>query len=227
MEIPQEFTERLNRDFDGRLRVKWSNFSKRYRIEQRAARGQMWPDKPILENDDEQQMIRDGYFFVMDITPGDKTQCAKCNTWLNVPIREVRIIACPVCKMMGRTYRMNLGFFPLTDSLIDYLKGIDPERGLPAKAIEKMRSNNEQQMLSMQRSMSNNGEAYGKENFNRIVGIPQFGHTGKETSWEDAPVKQISNERQKQGIAYKEQWEKDGEAFKPVQSPTIVVAKNH
>lgn len=198
--IPPEFEERLEQEFNGRLRVRWSPSSGQYRIEQKVARAQMWGDRPILENDDEATMIRDGYFYVMSIAPRDRMNCKRCNTELEVPLYEARVVACPICKLMGRTFKYAVAYFPLGDKLIDHLKKIDPERGLSRDQMKALRESNEALLRSQQRAVSNNAEAYGKDNFNRLVGIQQVGRTGRESAWLDAPQRDIINERQKQGI---------------------------
>lgn len=198
--IPQEFEESLEREFNGRLRIRWSPLQEQYRIEQKVARAVMWPDKPILENDDEATMIRDGYFFVLSIMPRDKMKCKKCGSILDVPYMSTSIVICDICKLMGYAYKKTAGFFPLNEKLITHLKSIDPERGMSKEQIAKMRENNEAIVRSQQRSITNNIEAYGKDNFTKLAGIAQTGFTGKESAWLDAPALQVSNERQKLGV---------------------------
>lgn len=197
MEISEYFTNLLEREFDGRLRIRWSPFQQQYRIEQKVARGMMWPDKPILENDEEALMIKDGYWFVMGVSPREHTKCQRCGTELEIPAFETRMITCPICKIMGRTYRISAGYFPLNDRLIKYLKSIDPEKDMGKEQVAKLRANNEALVKSQQRAMSNNIEAYGKDNFTKLAQIAQVGYTGKET-W--GSHHEISNERQRKGI---------------------------
>lgn len=197
MEIPETFTERLEQEFGGRLRIRWSPSEYRFRIEQKVARAIMWPDRPVLENDDDLQCVKDGYFHVLSVTPGDKMKCKVCAAPIPVPVGEMQMVHCPTCKAMGRQMRYAVAFFPLNDMLIEHLKKIDPERNLARDTVAELNARNEAAVQRAQRAIQTQAEAYVDDNFNRIVGIPQTGYTGRERMWDDAPKKVITNELQK------------------------------
>lgn len=176
---PQEFVEELDRHFDGRLRIRWSNSANEFHIEQRVARGIMNFPVPD-ENDDERIRLRDGYFYVMSVRNGDRMPCPKCAYTLKVPLRAIKELSCPQCKLRGVEHRVSAGFFPLDNSLIDYLKMIDPMRGASRELRDKINKHNADFTRAQQQKVLDDAVAAGSDDFARIAGIPSVGYTGKE-----------------------------------------------
>ena len=204
MDIPIEFTERLEREFQGRLRARYSPSKNLVFIEQRATNGLMYtPKRKHLKDEDQVIRLKDGCFLVMTVTPGTKTECPKCHFTIDVPLYESKMITCSQCAKQGQNTKIPLAFFPLNDSFIEYLQKIDPHKGLTDKQIQKMNEDNEQIVKQQQRTLFNQAEAYNDDHWNALVGIPQFGYTGKEKNWLDAPTKIISNEVHKSASSVK------------------------
>ena len=105
--------------------------------------------------------------------------CPIDGTTLKVPVMETAEVKCDFCRMKGREGRFRAAYFPLSESLIDYLKKIDPERGATKELAEAADRYNQAMLASRERDLSNTIEASTKENFNQLVGIPSVGYTGK------------------------------------------------
>ncbi|NBV25387.1 MAG: hypothetical protein EBS05_26170, partial [Proteobacteria bacterium] len=175
-EAPAEFVERLQAAFEGRLRIRWSNAAHEFQIEQRVARGLI--NFPAALTDDEHIRLRDGYFYVMSIRSGDRMPCPRCQQQLTVPVREIRELSCPRCKAQGLEHRVAAGYFPLDDTLITYLKAMDPLRGASRELRAKVDAHNAAYTESQRQTVLDKAYAAGADDFNRIAGIPHVGYSG-------------------------------------------------
>lgn len=186
MEAPQTFVDRLRDTFEGRLRIRWSHASNEFQIEQRVARGLI--NFPMALSDDEHIRLRDGYFYVMSIRSGDRMPCPRCHAQLTVPVREVKELSCDRCKAAGLEHRVAAGFFPLDDTLITYLKAMDPLRGASRELRAKVDAYNARHTEAQRQAVLDKAYAAGADDFNRIAGIPNVGYTGPAPMWADAPA---------------------------------------
>ena len=121
------FNKRLDEVFGGRLRLRWSGPKGEWHLEQKMGRGVF--DPPTRQHDaesDRRQRARDGYDFVMAIRPGDRMPCPTCGQTLRVPIMETAEVSCGLCIGKNRDMRLFAAYFPLGETLIDYLRRIDP-----------------------------------------------------------------------------------------------------
>jgi hypothetical protein len=179
VQAPDSFVTRLHEVFDGRLRIRFSDKEQNFHIEQKVGRAVVAPCK-IEEGRDDLIRARDGYHPVMTITPGDRMRCPSCHYDLPVPVRETVDMRCPFCAFHGRTTRIVAGYWPLDDSLIAHLQMIDPLRDGQTELAEAADRHNRMLLQSQEDAAVAPGYAYADENYNRLVGIPQVGYTGKE-----------------------------------------------
>lgn len=183
MDAPQEFVERLERMFDGRLRIRWSQSQREWHIEQKVGFGRIPPAR-IDEGSDDLIRARDGYHFVMAVRQGDRMPCPKCGLTLRVPVRDTVDVHCGYCKLRGRTSSVVCGYWPLDDTLLTHLRKIDPTRDVDLAA--EADAQNVLLLKSMEDDAVAAGNAEASDLYNRIVGIPQVGYTGKEFRGADA-----------------------------------------
>lgn len=177
---PDDFQSRLKREFDGRLRIRWSTGKGEWHIEHKVGRAVV-PPSPVDETDDEHIRARDGYMFVMAIREGDRMPCPGCGTELRVPILKTAEVKCTYCKLSGKDGRYPAAYYPLEgDMLIERLREIDPFRGRGKVIAGMMDQRNKAIMQSRERELTNTIEASTKDNWNRIAGIPSVGYTGRE-----------------------------------------------
>ena len=175
-QVPVEFAERLHSVFDGRLRIRWSNVTNDYQIEQKVARGII--NFPPGLSEDETIRLQDGYIFVMSIRNGDRMPCPRCGSTLRVPLREIKELSCPSCKTNHSEHRTAAGFFPLDDSLIQHLESIDPLKGMSRALRNKIDAHNEKYTADQRQKVLDDAWSKGAEDFNRIAGIPTKGYSG-------------------------------------------------
>jgi hypothetical protein len=185
MTAPESFVEKLDREFRGRLRIRWSAERSEWHIEQKIRRGLFPGTKPSKlgwdETTDAYVRHRDGVIHVMSVRTGTAMDCPKCGTELKVPYMETHFVRCPLCQLRGYTNAYPVVFFPLGDSLIDYLKKIDPENPLSERLNEDLERQNEALAAQMERDALRPGEARAHADYNRLVGIPQTGWTRNST----------------------------------------------
>lgn len=175
--VTREFEDRLQREFDGRLRLRWSNRAGEFQVEQKVGVGR---EAPISDNDEDDLVrARDGYAYVMSVRDGDRMPCPTCNYTVQVPYLEVAHIRCPYCKFKGRNTYMVAGYFPLNDNFINYLKERDPLRGASKELAAAMDRRNEALAKSAEQAHADRAVAAFDDSYRRVVGIPQTGYTGK------------------------------------------------
>jgi hypothetical protein len=179
LEAPTTFTERLHEAFDGRLRIRWSVHEQQFLIEQKVGRAVVAPIR-IDEDRDDLIRARDGYHPVMVITPGDRMRCPKCHYEMRVPVRDTHDLKCQFCALSGRPTRVVAGYWPLDDSLIEHLRKIDPLRDGQDELAAEADAHNRRLIQAAENAASREGYAALDERYNRMVGIPQVGYTGKE-----------------------------------------------
>jgi hypothetical protein len=184
MEAPTDFTERLDQAFGGRLRIRWSPLRQEFQIEQKVGRAVVAPYW-IDEGNDDLIRARDGYDYIMSVRPGDRMPCPSCYLPLAVPVMDTEEISCGYCRLQGRATRVVAGFWPLdTDHLIEHLRKIDPLRGAQKELTAAADRRNRLLLESMETAALAPGYAAFDDNYNRLVGIPQVGFTGKEKMWD-------------------------------------------
>lgn len=178
MNAPTEFTKQLEQTFQGRLRIRWSSKRREFHIEQKVGRMAPAPQR-ISEADDDMIRARDGYHFVMSIREGDRMPCPECGFEIKVPVMDTADIRCTYCEMTGKQTRVVAGFWPLNERLIEHLRKIDPLRGGQKELADAADRYNELLVQAAENQISNDGYAALEERYNRLVGIPQTGYTGK------------------------------------------------
>lgn len=177
--VPSEFSKRLDQEFNGRLRIRWSSARHEFHIEQKVRRGMH--DGPVKNNQDDAGICqRDGYLYLFSIRPGTKMPCPRCPNELDVPVAEIREISCSVCKLNGKEHRVIAGYFPLNECLIDHLKMLDPERGASQRLNAQVLKNNLANQARRGQAVIDTTSDKLNDDFSRIAGIPQVGYTGKE-----------------------------------------------
>jgi hypothetical protein len=177
--VPTDFARALEREFQGRLRVRWSTQRQEWHVEQKIRRG--LADFPADPNgSDEHQRLRDGYMYILSIRPGDRMPCPRCASTLKVPHLEFREIICDFCKFTGKEYKVAAGYWPLNDKLIERLKELDPERSMTKVQRTQVDARNRALEEAQQKHVLNVSLGTAADDFVQITGIPMTGYTGKE-----------------------------------------------
>lgn len=187
MTAPTYVTERLEREFDGRLRIRWSYKRNEWQIEAKIARA-IDPGAQVDAADDDHIRARDGYAFVMSIRRGDRMPCPDCGFTLKVPVLHTAEVRCDYCRSRGRDGRHRAAYFPLDSELLfEHLRKIDPIRGYRDSLVRLADARNKAILAARERAALNEIQAANIDNFNNLVGIPQFGYSGKTQAWVNAP----------------------------------------
>jgi hypothetical protein len=184
--ISTEFQERLEGRFNGRLRARWSPSRNEVHIEQKVRRGLVEGSVNVRPknaedrrlNEDELIRARDGYKLTMIVTPGTTRRCKVCNTEAAVPAFKSALQKCSFCAMKGRAQMEAVGFFPLSDSLIDYLLKLDLDT-MSDRSTDAVHAHNDRLLQQRENDLYRPVEAAFRERYNRLVGIQQTGYTGK------------------------------------------------
>jgi hypothetical protein len=176
-----EFLGRLQHEFDGRFRIRWSVARGEYHVEQKVETA---VDLPIRTSaiDDDLIRARDGYWFVFAIRSGDRMACPQCGLTMKVPVMKFQETSCSNCRAHGRDGRYPAAFYPLNDRLIEHIRQIDPFRSDAAKNLAQ-RADEHNARLEAERVADGLAEveAITADYFNKLVGIQSVGYTGKES----------------------------------------------
>jgi hypothetical protein len=176
--IPDEFAERLQSEFDGRLRIRWSYSESAFVVEQRIAR-KLADSFPVLGHEDDKIRLRDGYIYLMSIRPGDRMPCPNCGLTLKVPVFETGLISCSYCQPRRYDHQHIAGYFELNDRLLEYLRALDPLKGGSRRNRNRVDQTNARVEKGQHRYAGNVLEDAVFDQFTSIAGIPSVGYTGK------------------------------------------------
>ncbi len=124
MHIPEWFRDQLDREFGGRLRIRWSVLRRAFHIEERVARPRALPFR-IDEADDRTLRVRDGYDLFCEVARGDRLPCPECGQEVKVAPLAFAEASCGRCRARNKEGRWTFGFFPLNDTLLQYLRSCD------------------------------------------------------------------------------------------------------
>lgn len=196
MSIPEWFEEQLERRFQGRFRLRWSEIEHVFMLEQKVRRAVAEGFAPRAFKSERHRKLtmenyiraRDGYILSMKISPTTRAYCQRCDTRLDMPAMQTAQVTCPVCMSHGhRTVTMG-GYWPLNDALLHELERTDPDRGGNERVFAAQQAAEQYRELSAELAITRPADAAFRERYRRLVGIPQVGLSGKTASWTDAPV---------------------------------------
>lgn len=187
MLVPEYITEQIDRRFNGRFRLRWSDVDKMFLFEQKVKRGIAEGFAPIGYKNGQERKVRyedqirarDGYILSMQISPGTTMNCKVCNTEIKVPAFKTAQVSCPFCEHKGRRVLYTVGYFPLSDSLLDELDRTDIDRGGDVRVTKEREKRERMREAELNSKLWTKAEAAFRQDFNLIVGIPQKGMHGK------------------------------------------------
>lgn len=175
MEAPKAFVDSLERQFNGRLRVRWSEARSEWQIEQKTRRARVPKRRIEAGRPDEDRLRRaaDGYQFVLAVKPGNRDRCPKCRTMQGIP--ELRMVQtkCVRCQAPFQSV-----YYPLGDMLLEHLRYTDPYRGGTERVFADQDKADAAVRAAQARQHHNEFENVIKDSFNEIANIPTFGYTG-------------------------------------------------
>jgi hypothetical protein len=192
---PESFVEKLEREFRGRLRIRWSAERKGWLIEQKVARGLFPGTKPTRkgwdESSDKYVQHRDGVVEIMEVRPGTLMDCRRCGHEIKVPFLETRHVKCNYCTLLGKQTYHAVVFMPLGDMLINHLKSIDPENPISERLAEDLDRRNEALAASQERDAIRDAESAFEERYLRVAGIPHVHLSGHTKMWTTVDKRRI------------------------------------
>lgn len=148
--IPTWFEEALEREFQGRLRVRWSSKRKEWHIEERVGRGVFDPPRNAADTD-RVERAKDGYRFFAAVQPKPWRACPECHLKMTVPVQEFKEVRCEYCGYKGLSGRLVLAYFPLGHALLEHLRKHDPLRDRTNQNLKELDLHNERVALGMER----------------------------------------------------------------------------
>lgn len=185
MHIPTQFSDEMADRFHNRFRLRWSDKSHVFHLEQKVMTGQVMepPIDPETNEwdayDDGFIRARDGYFYILTVTVGDRMRCPIDNTTLKVPTFHTGEVVCDTCRAHNRDGRYAAGFFPLNHVLLDHISDIDPMNGGPLRARARMRAKQITRQERENRDATMEGEYNTIDNINQAELRPMVGYGPK------------------------------------------------
>jgi hypothetical protein len=183
MEVSAEFSKQLEREFDGRFRVRWSNRRDAYQVEFKVQMGQVL-EPPMTINgsydtyNDDYIRARDGYDFLVEVRRGDRMPCPNCGFTVALIPMQMREAQCEYCTLRGKDGRVSAVFYPLNHVLIEHLRFIDPITGGAKRVLERVKKNMALRQERADAMAFNEIDEVNKEFFPKFYDIKSYGYTG-------------------------------------------------
>lgn len=178
--VPEEFQEKLQREFGDKIRVRWSDKWNEWHVEQKVRRGVAATPQKFDPYNDDVIRFNDGFVWVMSVKQGSKFDCPQCGLTLSAPTRETHHVVCGHCKLKGYNSHWLACHWPLDETLIEHLKKlqwqIDDTSANLAKSDIALRKLQERALLDPTLAAFEDSHA-------KLAGILQTGYTGKEKMW--------------------------------------------
>lgn len=111
--------------------------------------------------------------------------CPTCRATLKVPVFEFGEAICGYCKSKGLRHRFRACYFPLSDTLLEHLRKIDPQRDGLRRIRDEANADALANERAKDRKLGNEIEDVIKDNLNSLFDVAHVGYTGKETSWDN------------------------------------------
>lgn len=153
--IPTWFEEALEREFQGRLRLRWSKRRKEWHLEERVGRGIFAPPRRVEPDDDRVIRARDGYSFIAAIQPKDTRGCPECHLPIRVPHLKFKEVRCEYCGFRGLSGRLVLAYFPFSHALLEHIRKHDPLRDRTQQNVKEVDLHNQRLELGLDRDFTN------------------------------------------------------------------------
>jgi len=163
----EQFNERLEETFGRRLRLRRSHlrestlFVEEFAAEERTL-ARLIAELPVKSTRqarnraDDYTRARDGYRLFMEVQTGTRSACVRCGHAYRVPEFKVVQLRCPTCD-----YDFATSFFPIGESLLDYLKMCDPDRVDQVRRVREEEAREEWLKKCDERSLAKDaGEAF-------------------------------------------------------------------
>lgn len=156
--IPQWFEEALEAQFDGDLRIRWSDQRKEWHIEQRVGRAMLAPG-PVGQ-DDRLIRARDGYSFFGAVQAIPRRPCETCGFPIEAPHLRWAEVRCAYCASQGESGRQILAYFPLGHALLQHLRKHDPTKDRIKTNIREIDLHNRRRDIAQERAASGESQDY-------------------------------------------------------------------
>lgn len=176
--VPDEWRQRFLAEFPD-YRVRWSLKKGCWQLEQQCGRGAL-PPLRIDEADDSLVRARDGYWLVMEFSPGDRMPCPGviqnnprqvCGWPMKVAMRESRESTCSVCRSKGRDGRTMAAHWPFDELLLEHLRFTDPLKGGTIRQRLKADARNAAMLKEAERQQSDFNTSLDYVDYRWISGI--------------------------------------------------------
>lgn len=182
MTIPSQFARDLHSTFGGRYRIRWSDRLHTFQLEQKIQTGQVDLMPPVDEDgtydthSDRWVRARDGFAYIMALTPGDRMPCPLCNLTLKVPVMKTGETHCERCIAQGKDGKYVAAYFPFNHIFIEHLRKIDPYSDLPYRQYQAMKQRDQSRMGNLKRqALDNAGDATLDDKL-QVFEIPHTGY---------------------------------------------------
>lgn len=171
---PESFLEALRLQFDGRFRLRWSEGTSQWHLEQKVGRGRP-PHKKVSPLDDRAIRWKDGFEFLLAVTPGDRTRCPSCQMVTKVPVLKMQYAKCEWCEKEFRAC-----YWPLGEALLQHLRYLDPDRGGAERVLRDVEDAEYLQEFRRKRRVREEAKDAVWDDWRTLFNIPSVGYTGKE-----------------------------------------------
>lgn len=178
---PEWFDRRLREEFQGRLRVRWSNQRACFLVEQKEHVGLEPGFREVAPDDDEAIRQRDGYTLVMEVWRGTTIPCPRCGYGCTAQPRKNQIIECAFCQIAGKADRtFQASVFYLDEALLEELRGVDyvTHNALtPQERVRRAHERNLAYWAKKEQRVKDERKDWTRDHWRQLLGVPRVGWT--------------------------------------------------
>lgn len=172
--IPDDFQDKLDQEFGGKLRVRWSGKLSEWHVEQKVRHMVGWPDGWDRHSDNTIR-YKDGYVWIMSFKQGTRFECPTCHLTLKAPSHRTEMVSCDHCRLKGYNHQHLAGHWNMDETLIEHLKMLRWKLDHPDD-MNKLDAALKIQQMRQVLDPTIEGIA---DRYNQGMGIVSVGYTGK------------------------------------------------
>lgn len=179
---PDWFERRLRDEFQGRIRVRWSNQRGCFLAEQKEYVGPAPGFKEVAPDDDEAIRQRDGYTLLMEVWPGTSIPCPRCGfECRGAQPRKYQQLECLFCKVAGKADRtFQAAVFYLDEGLLEELRGLDyisHNAVDPKERVRRAHQRNLAHWAKKEQRVKDERVEWTRDHWRQLLGVPRVGWT--------------------------------------------------
>lgn len=184
--IPPTFRARLDAEFQGRIRVRWSYQRNCFVVEQQESAAIHPGELFTHSNDDIAIRARDGYGLLFELWTGSTAACL-CGADIPLTPSTIKVYECPTCQVRhGRTRQLPIASFDFTEGLLEALCRLDyiaHNTESPKDAVRRAWHANLRKKAAKDKAIAADRQLRLRDDWHRLYNVPRTGYRQDTPYW--------------------------------------------